>query len=277
MRRPFSLFFCNQKMKRVILFFVLTFLISWTLWSPLYFSGSISELWALPGAWGPTIAAIILSYWEAGKKGVSKLFGKIRNAKVPFKYYLFALFVFLVLGCLSLGVYSTVKGQLPNMSVVLEGMGLENDQIVLAVVLSPLFFIINTLLGGPIAEEFGWRGYAQPRLQKKFSPLTSGLIIGLFWSLWHLPLFMFLPKAVGQMPIVAYIPLMTAAGIIFSWLFNKTGGSVLLAILLHGGLNFSHGFLGAGLLNGNDLLLGIHMASVIGLAIVLGFSKSMKT
>lgn len=263
-------------MRRVILFFVLTFLISWTLWSPLYFSKTISEFWALPGAWGPTIAAIILCYGEAGKRGVIELFGKIRITKVSFKYYLFALFVFLVLGVFSLGIYYTVGGQLPNMSAVLQGMGLENGQIVLAVILSPLFFLINTLLGGPIAEEFGWRGYAQPRLQKNFSPLQSGLIIGLFWSLWHLPLFMFLPKAVGQMPIMPYIPLMTAVGVIFSWLFNKTRGSVLLAILLHGGLNFSHGFLGASLLNGNKLLVGIQVALVIGLAVVLGFSKSME-
>ena len=177
---------------------------------------------------------------------------------------------------MSLGIYSAIKGQLPNMSVVLQGMGLENDQIVLAVVFSPLFFLINTILGGPIAEEYGWRGYAQPRLQKKFSPLLSGLILGLFWSLWHLPLFMFLPKAVGQMPIMAYMPLMITVGVIFSWLFNKTRGSVLLAILLHGGLNFSHGFLGAGLLNGNNLLVGIQVVLVIGLAVLLGFSKSMR-
>ena len=64
----------------------------------MYFSKTINEFWALPGAWGPTIAAIILSYGEAGKKGVSKLLGKIRTTKVSFKYYLFALFVFLVLG-----------------------------------------------------------------------------------------------------------------------------------------------------------------------------------
>ncbi|BFP39420.1 hypothetical protein FGF1_02650 [Flavobacteriaceae bacterium GF1] len=229
----------------------------------------------MPGAWGPTIAAILLSYRETGKRGVGELLKKIRITKVPLKYYLFALFVFLALGCISLGLYTIFNGQLPNMSVVLEGMGLGNDQIILAIVLSPVFFLINTLIGGPIAEEFGWRGFAQPGLQKKFSPLKTGLIIGLVWSLWHLPLFVFLPKAVGQMPIFAYIPLMTGVGVIFSWLYNRTKGSMFLAILLHGGLNFAHGFLGADLIKGNNLLLGIQVLLVIGLAIILAATKSM--
>ncbi len=262
----------NNERASIVKYFVLTFLISWILWSPLYFSEEASEFWALPGAWGPTIAAIILSYMNLGKDGVRKLLKKLFIWKVPFKYYIFSIFGVLFVGILAILFYRITGGSFPDFSVVLKGMGLSEGDLMLALLLAPLFFLINTLLGGPIAEELGWRGYAQGMLQKNYSPNISGLIIGFLWSIWHLPLFFFLPQAVGSVPLWAYIPLMTAMGVIFSWLYNRTRGSVLLAILLHGGMNFAHGFLGADILSDRNLLL-IHVSFIIILAIILSLKN----
>lgn len=249
-------------------FFGLTIFISWTLWSPLYIWEEINEFWVLPGAWGPTIAAILLTLVNSGKVGLKKLFKKLLIWKVNIKYYLFAIFGLLVIGLISVTVYGLLGGKLPEITWVLEGIGLENEDFGLALLLLPVFYLVNTLLGGPIAEELGWRGYAQELLQNKYNPNVSGLIIGFMWSVWHLPLFIFLPKAVGSMPIWFYIPLMISMGLVFSWLYNKTNGSVLLAILLHGGMNFAHGFLGADVFK--DLkLLSIQVLGVIILTIVL--------
>lgn len=82
-------------------------------------------------------------------------------------------------------------------------------------------------------EELGWRGFAQPQLQASIGASRAGLIIGLVWSLWHLPLFYFLPSAVGGLPLLFYIPLVSAFGLLFAWLYNGSGGSVLLCIVLH--------------------------------------------
>lgn len=249
-------------------FFGLTIFISWTLWSPLYISEGINEFWVLPGAWGPTIAAILLTYINTGKVGLKKLFRKLLIWKVNVKYYLFAIFSLFVIALISVTVYGVLGGKLPGITVVLEGMGIDNGDLSLALLLLPVFYLVNTLLGGPIAEELGWRGYAQELLQNKYGPNVSGLIIGFMWGIWHLPLFIFLPKAVGSMPIWFYIPLMTSMGLVFSWLYNKTNGSVLLAILLHGGMNFAHGFLGADVFK--DLkLLSIQVLGVIVLTIIL--------
>lgn len=225
-------------------YFSLTFLISWILWSPFYFSESIHEFWVLPGAWGPTIAAIVLTFSQKGKKGMKILVRKLLIWKVPFQYYLFAIFIIGVVGIVTVLIYKIFGGDFPSTEVILNGMGLDSGQVGLAILLSPAFFLINTLLGGPIAEELGWRGYAQSALQQKYNPNTSGVIIGFLWALWHLPLIVFLPKAVGHLPMLVYFPLMTAMGVIFSWLYNQSRGSVLLAILLHGGMNFTLGFLG---------------------------------
>ncbi|MEQ8241459.1 MAG: serine hydrolase [Cyclobacteriaceae bacterium] len=258
--------------KSIYTYFILTFSISWFLWSPFYFSEKVSEFWVLPGAWGPTISAIALTFFKQGKKGVRELFGKLLIWKVPFPYYLFSVVGILFIGFISISIYMAFGGDAPDSKVVLEGMGLPEDSIVLAIALSPIFFLINTLFGGPIAEELGWRGYAQEALQQKYSPNLSGLIIGFLWSLWHLPLFIFLPKAVGNMSLYAYIPLMTAMGLVFSWLYNRTKGSVLLAILLHGGMNFTHGFLGADILSDRGLLI-IQVVLIIALATILSQSN----
>ncbi len=109
----------------------------------------------------------------------------------------------------------------------------------------------------------------------KFNGLTQyeeTLIIRFLWGSWHLPLIIFLPKAVGHMPVLAYIPLMTAMEVIFSWLYNRTKGSVLLAILLHGRMNFTHGFLGADIL-GNKSLLIIQVGLIVILAIIVSQSN----
>ncbi len=258
----------NNTQRNIYMYFLLTFLISWILWSPLYFSKEVNEFWVLPGAWGPSIAAIILTLINNGKIGIKKLFGKLLIWKVHFKYYFFAIFGILIIGLLSIMIYKIAGGKLPDFSLVLKGMGLQEGDLTLALLLLPVFFLINTLLGGPIAEELGWRGYAQEMMQSKYNPNVTGLLIGFLWSIWHLPLFFFLPKAVGSMPILAYIPLMTAMGVIFSWLYNKTKGSVLLAIFLHGGMNFAHGFLGADVFS-DTKLLSIQVCFIIILAIVL--------
>ncbi len=249
-------------------YFTLTFLISWLLWSPFYFFEDVNEFWVLPGAWGPTIAAIVLTYMDHGVAGIRRLLGKFLIWKVPFKYYIFAIFGIFILGLTTVLVYKTFGGNFPDPNLILDGMGLVEGQIGLALLLSPVFFLINTLVGGPIAEELGWRGYAQGVLQEKYSANFSGLLIGLLWSIWHLPLLVFLPKAVGYTPFYAYIPLMTAMGVIFSWLYNRTKGSVLLAILLHGGMNFAHGFIGADVLSNKTILL-IQVGLIIAVAVLL--------
>lgn len=87
-------------------------------------------------------------------------------------------------------------------------------------------------------EEPGWRGFALPRLQAMYSPLTANLILAFFWALWHLPL----PQAQGLANppafLVYYIGTFTHC-IIIAWLFYHTKGSILVAGLLHVSSNVS--------------------------------------
>jgi uncharacterized protein len=82
-------------------------------------------------------------------------------------------------------------------------------------------------LDGPLGEEPAWRGYAVPQLQARRSPLASGLVLGLLVALWHLPL-----VVTGQLAAVG-LPITFAITLVYVWLFNRTGGSVLVVMVFH--------------------------------------------
>ena len=99
-------------------------------------------------------------------------------------------------------------------------------------------YVPGVILGGPLFEEPGWRGFALPRLQPLHGLLVGTLILGLLWALWHLPEFMvpsWAAESGGSSPIaiVKFCIVGIALAIILTWVFNNTKGSVLMAILVH--------------------------------------------
>ena len=99
---------------------------------------------------------------------------------------------------------------------------------------------------GPVGEEFGWRGYALPKLQNKYGPLIASLVVGTIWGIWHLPSF-FAPQGVvgaiaasiGMIFIIPYTLGTIANSIFMTWLYNKSKASALIAgIVWHAAINF---------------------------------------
>jgi membrane protease YdiL (CAAX protease family) len=93
-----------------------------------------------------------------------------------------------------------------------------------------------------IGEEVGWRGWLLPQLQKRFSPLSSSLILGLVWGAWHFPLFVIGAYPGGPESIVVYLVIGPIFATLFTWLFNRTRGALLPAICLHTAVNNSSRF-----------------------------------
>jgi membrane protease YdiL (CAAX protease family) len=121
--------------------------------------------------------------------------------------------------------------------------------------LLPVVFL-GSFLGGPLPEELGWRGFAQPRLQRRFGAGAAGGLIGLAWSLWHLPLLYYYPAATAGITLPYYLPLVVCFGVWFAWMHNQSGGSVFSTILLHAGVNFAFGTYGALDVTGDPARLG---------------------
>ena len=222
----------------LISFFVMAFAFSWIVWSPWVLSeegvgllpfelgGAASGLLnAAAILAGPTLAGLIMTGVTEGREGVRRLLRRIALWRVGLRWYLFALIgipVVMALGTLILPGGLAAFGSL--------GLG----YVLTYLALFPLIIV----LGGPLFEEVGWRGYALPRLQPLYGPLVGTLILGLLWALWHLPQFLIPSWAEasggrGFLAIVKFVLIAIAFAIVTTWVFNNTKGSVFLAILVH--------------------------------------------
>jgi membrane protease YdiL (CAAX protease family) len=107
-----------------------------------------------------------------------------------------------------------------------------------------LFFLNNFIYGG-LSEEPGWRGFALPRLQARFSPLVSSLLLGVLWAVWHAPARFGGIEAKSVSDTLVEWFLIILVSVIFTWLFNRTDGSVLVTALIHPAMNTTGNFLTA--------------------------------
>lgn len=170
----------------------------------------------------------------------------------PFGYYLLALVLFPAIWLLgnllsrALGMEVPFSSH-PVVDVKLLGMVL-------------LFFLYNIIYGG-LSEEPGWRGFALPRLQARFSPLVSSLILGVFWAVWHAPGRFGGIEAKSVSDTLVEWVLILLVTVIFTWLFNRTKGSILVTALVHPAMNTTGSFLTGSL--GALILLFIFMLFVI--------------
>jgi membrane protease YdiL (CAAX protease family) len=105
-------------------------------------------------------------------------------------------------------------------------------------------FISMALVGGPLFEEPGWTGFAQPRLQRLYGPLVGGLILGSLWALWHLPVFLIPSQDLRDIPprgtvldFAVFAFALIGLRLIIMWVVNNTRNSVLMAIVLHASSN----------------------------------------
>jgi membrane protease YdiL (CAAX protease family) len=200
----------------VVAFFLLTFLFSWGVWwlaGPLVSGAGLGWRTAVhtAGLCGPTVAALILSGLLYGWQGIGDLLKRIVRWRVGIGWYLFALLSTLTIGLTAIGVHTLVGGVTPPM-----------NRLVLAQALLPL--------PAGLPEEYGWRGFALPHLLKKRSALVASLIIAIFWVAWHIPISPILKNiSFLGLFLLEVIPL----SILFSWLYIKSRGSILLVVLYH--------------------------------------------
>ncbi len=99
-------------------------------------------------------------------------------------------------------------------------------------------FFLVFLLGGPLGEELGWRGYALPSLQEGLDWRVASLVSGAVWGVWRLPLFFIVGTSQAHIPLALFLLRVAAMSVVFAWLVNRTAGSVVAALLLHTGINF---------------------------------------
>ena len=234
-------------------FVVLAYLITWVLLAPFFYVFNIVLhrelqwwLWfmvpfAFVGGCGPSVAALIVAYQTEGRPGVRRLLGRLVLWRVHVFWYVAALLVPPLATALSVLIADRGFSTLRHFDPV----------AVLAAL--PLAYAL-ALPFGPFGEELGWRGFALPRLLERFNPSLASIILGCLWTFWHVPMMLFMPGAalpdfmeLSARSVAIYLAQITAITAFMTFLFLRTRGSVLLAVLAHLAFNTAESVLFAGL------------------------------
>jgi len=211
-------------------FFVAALGITWSLQFPAllaqrgFISGPSERFMPLVGigGFGPLLAAVLVSRFESGIAGVRALFRPTGAWCVGVGWYVVAPFLFGAIYLAGTAIYQLFGGEAPGRWLYPP----ENAQQVAAMVLFP------------IAEEPGWRGFALPRLQRRYGALKASLVVGLGWAMWHAVMFVLQGASCRQFALLTTNVL--AGSVVFGWFYNRTRGSLLLAILLHLGAHLNN-------------------------------------
>jgi membrane protease YdiL (CAAX protease family) len=174
---------------------------------------------------GPMLSAFIMARVTEGRAGPKRLLRRYVLWRVKLRWYLFVLLVIPA---------SEVLG-----AIVLPGVLTSYHPATLGLLLGyPLAFVSTLVLGGPLGEEPGWRGFALPRLQTACGPLAGSLLLGVLWAAWHLPLFwsgVWTPPTVAD--IAMFFVMITLLTVVMTWVFNNANGSLLITMLMHASFN----------------------------------------
>ena len=190
-----------------MIFFALSYLIAW---STLPFGSFL--------AFSPLVSAIVVILIAEGLPGLARLGRRLIRWRVNWIWYAAAIGLPLLVHAVAVGLNLAAGAPAPSLTqfqpwyavLLVFGLGMVNPT------------------EGPLGEEPAWRGFAQPRLQSRWSPLASAALLGLL-AIWHLPL-VFMPQFDLSLPDIATTLLVTFW---YAWLFNRTGGSVLLTLIAH--------------------------------------------
>lgn len=219
------------------LFFVLTFVYAWVLWLPSVLAGfgiltlpfdveaySLGAVFV--GAFVPLLAAITLIVRQEGWGGAWRLIRRGFDLRVKPIYVLAALVLPLVIVAGS--HYFTIFAGIDDLPKTF----LPENLPVPAIVVSVPYFLAMLLFGGG-QEEFGWRGFAQGPLQKRFGIVKGSVLLGAIWGLWHLPLWYMPGDGHSYYPFVAFVIYTISLSVQMGWLYNASGKKLLVPWLCH--------------------------------------------
>jgi len=217
----------------LVAFFALSYALSWAWLIPLAATGHKvlqGRGWPthFPSLVGPMLAAFIVTAWTTGRSGVRDLLRRMGSWRIGWRWWLVALSPLAFLGVAIAGMAATGKtiprsGEFARYSGLPSGLGIVGVALLIVVI-------------DGFGEETGWRGYALPHLQKRFSPLTATLILAGFWAAWHIPGFFALQSYNGFSAGtgVGFVFGLACGAVVATWLYNRTGGSILAVAVWHG-------------------------------------------
>jgi membrane protease YdiL (CAAX protease family) len=197
----------------LLIYFALAYVFTWSLLP----RARTSTVVALIALCGPAAAAFSTAAL-GGRDMLQDLRKRVLAWRVPLFWYALALLLPLAISALRTAIESLWGAPGP-------------------IAVQPITALAMTVFVLVAGEEVGWRGFALPRLLVRFGPWYASLLVGLLWSLWHLPLFYMAGMPQHGMPFPPYVAYVIGLSILLTWLAQCTLGSVIIATLFHGAVN----------------------------------------
>lgn len=226
-----------------ITFFTLTLLWSDGIWILLipqvqkHLALNLNQMIAWVGLMGPGLIAIVLSLLIDGRRGLRELFSPLLRWRVSSMYY-----IFIYIGVLVF--YFTAA----SLTVLLEAKSAYNFSLIWKGATAPFFgfhgiwVIVEITIIYTFCEELGWRGFALPRMVENINVLYCAVILGFFWTAWHIPLIYLYGSSLDFHSGAIYFLHLECLSIIYAWLYFRTGKSLLMCGLFHGATDGIGGF-----------------------------------
>lgn len=173
-----------------------------------------------------SIAGVVMIAITAGRSGLHQLWQRLTHWRIRWYWY--------ALGLLPVALYGVATA----VANAFASTNITTSTIATALFSLHAGFFVSLFLRGAMGEELGLRGFALPRLQERMSPFRASLIIGVLWGAWHLPIL------IGRdvLSVVAFGLLSIGLSMLFTWLFNGSGGSLIPVLLFHATQNWEDGF-----------------------------------
>lgn len=258
----------------MVVFFTVAFALTWANWIPRALTSAglrsieVPEFVALLAGYGPALAAVFAAAYANGRPGLRRLFARLVRWRVGFRWYVVALALPLAIKSAAIGIYLLATGGPVDVGASLQ-LAPEGSSVWLNAL---LLFLVFTLGFDGLGEELGWRGFALPRLQARFSAFAASLILGLLWAAWHLPFASTFGTALNGVPLHVLFLFVMGSAVLYTWLFNATAGSVLVAILFHAASNTTANVVATG----NPTIYVIEIALVWALALVVARTRGFR-
>ncbi len=217
--RPLSWLKRSVARSPVLAFVLFTFTYTWSIHAVAVLVFDVStELYTLPAIWGPLVAGGIVVWLLS--EDVRSYVGHVTNVRVGVHWYAVAF------------VLPLLFTDSEALVAMLFGAPVSFDPTLPLVFYLANFLVVLFLAGS--LEEFGWRGFAQARLQERYSALAVAILVGILWASWHLPLFLWYDlSAYDPAALHTYYIRTVLWAVVLAWLYNSTDGGLLVVMIAH--------------------------------------------
>lgn len=207
----------------LMMFYLLAFLFSWLGWIPQLLTAR--GVWRVEhplltflGGGGPTLAAVLVVWLTQGRQAVGGLFARLFDMRAGWRWLGVVLVFWIITGAVALGLMALFTPHRPELQGFSWGA------------LAPVFV---AMLLSNVWEEIGWRGFALPRFQERFSDWHTALIMSVLWSVWHLPLLLNPDHPMSGLPWGVEWLFSLSLTVMYIWLYRQTRGSLFYVTVFH--------------------------------------------